>query len=107
MQDRSRIAIGIRDGGARWQLVAQLGPVINMRGSDSAKLDNALELLCWAGATSAMRLRMLSGGLGACTGYGPQLARVLSVPRRPDGPWDGRRPLTFCDGQVVGLTARS
>jgi glutamate synthase (NADPH) large chain len=73
-------------------------------GSDSASLDNAVELLCWPGAFAAAR-----------DGH----ADSRSLGRRPTcrrkkafyeyhaslmEPWDGPAAMAFTDGRVIGAT---
>lgn len=83
--------------------LADLLPVIDPRGSDSASLDNALELLelSGRGLLHAMRLLVpeaweqmteLPEAVRACYAYHAALME----------PWDGPAALAFSDGVVVG-----
>ncbi|MFL5802995.1 MAG: glutamate synthase central domain-containing protein, partial [Roseiflexaceae bacterium] len=96
----------IRDGGAALaSSVAQLGPLINMRGSDSAKLDNALELLVLGGRDIRHALTMLvPEAWERVPDMDPNWRAFYQFHAGLMEPWDGPAALTFCDGQVVGLT---
>ena len=87
--------------------VEHLKPVIDETGSDSAMLDNALELLTQSGRALPHAIAMLT----------PEAWEML--PDTPENearrnfyayhacltePWDGPAALVFCDGQTVGIT---
>ncbi len=84
---------------------ALLSPVIDPNGSDSAMLDNALELLVRGGRDVDHALAMLiPEAWGASIGLEPE---VLDFYRYHAGlcePWDGPAALVFTDGHVVGAT---
>jgi glutamate synthase (ferredoxin) len=84
--------------------VAQLSPTIDANGSDSAMLDNTLELLTLSGREVAHALMMLvpeawekvpdmSAALKAFYHYHATLME----------PWDGPAALAFSDGRCVGM----
>jgi glutamate synthase (ferredoxin) len=92
-------------GSALAGLVARLGPVVDTRGSDSAMLDNVLELVVLGGRDIRHAMTMLV----------PEAwERVQDMPSEWRAfyqyhaglmePWDGPAALAFCDGEVVGLT---
>ena len=87
--------------------IEQLKPIVDDRGSDSAMLDNVLELLMHSGRTLPHAMAMLA----------PEAWETLpDTPKyraRKDfyeyhatlmEPWDGPAALVFSDGQTVGIT---
>ncbi|MCS6938980.1 MAG: glutamate synthase large subunit [Roseiflexus sp.] len=83
---------------------ATIGPVVDTSGSDSAMLDNVLELLVMGGRDIRHSLTMLVPEAW-------ERVHDMAPPRRAFyqyhagmmEPWDGPAALAFCDGQVVGL----
>ena len=83
---------------------AMIGPVVDTSGSDSAMLDNVLELLVMGGRDIRHSLTMLVPEAW-------ERVHDMEPPRRAFyqyhagmmEPWDGPAALAFCDGQVVGL----
>jgi glutamate synthase (ferredoxin) len=94
----------IEGGAPLASAVAQLGPLINMRGSDSAKLDNVLELLVLGGRDIRHALTML---VPEAWERVPDMASDWRAFYQFHAglmePWDGPAALAFCDGQVAGL----
>jgi glutamate synthase (ferredoxin) len=84
--------------------VAQLSPIIDANGSDSAMLDNALELLALSGRDVAHALMMLvpeawekiSDMPAALKAFYHYHATLME-------PWDGPAALAFGDGLHVGM----
>lgn len=83
---------------------AAIGPIVDTSGSDSAMLDNVLELLVMGGRDIRHSLTMLVPEAW-------ERVHDMEPPRRAFyqyhagmmEPWDGPAALAFCDGQVVGL----
>ena len=81
--------------------------MIAQRGSDSAKLDNTLDLLVHRAATCRHAHDDAGAeGLGADPRSGGRGAGVLPLPCCLQEPWDGPAALAFTDGVVVGQHAR-
>ncbi len=94
----------LEGGPALASSVAQLGPLINMRGSDSAKLDNALELLVLGGRDIRHALTMLvPEAWERVPDMAPDWRAFYQFHAGLMEPWDGPAALAFCDGQVAGL----
>jgi glutamate synthase domain-containing protein 2/glutamate synthase domain-containing protein 1/glutamate synthase domain-containing protein 3 len=84
---------------------ALLAPVVDPRGSDSAMLDNVLELLVRGGRDVRHGLAMLVPE--AWEGNAELDPAVRDFYRYHSGlcePWDGPAALVFTDGRVVGAT---
>jgi glutamate synthase (ferredoxin) len=84
---------------------ALLAPVVDPRGSDSAMLDNVLELLVRGGRDVRQSLAMLVPE--AWEGNAELDPTVRDFYRYHAGlcePWDGPAALVFTDGRVVGAT---
>ncbi|HET9220971.1 MAG TPA: glutamate synthase central domain-containing protein, partial [Roseiflexaceae bacterium] len=98
-------SLAIRQGGAA--LAAQAvrrAPLINMRGSDSAKLDNGLELLVLGGRDIRHALTMLvPEAWERVPDMDPAWRAFYQFHAGLMEPWDGPAALAFCDGQVAGL----
>src|SRR5579885_379601 len=83
--------------------MADLLPIIQPHGSDSARLDNALELLTYAGRNLLHSMQML---------VPPAWEQNLELDDAQQAwceyhagliePWDGPAALVFCDGRFVG-----
>jgi glutamate synthase (ferredoxin) len=99
------LAQALRQGGAA--LAAQTvrhGPLINMQGSDSAKLDNTLELLVLGGRDIRQALTMLvPEAWERVPDMDSDWRAFYQYHAGLMEPWDGPAALAFCDGQVVGL----
>ncbi len=84
---------------------ALLSPVIDPSGSDSAMLDNALELLVQGGREIDHALAMLiPEAWGASIGLDPDVRDFYRYHSGLCEPWDGPAALVFTDGRVVGAT---
>jgi glutamate synthase (ferredoxin) len=91
-----------------WQdKIEDLKPVVNPENSDSANLDNSLELLVQSGRTPLEALMML---VPEAYQNQPELANrpdVVDFYEYYSGlqePWDGPALIAFSDGQIVGAT---
>ena len=84
---------------------ALLSPVIDPNGSDSAMLDNALELLVRGGRDIDHALAMLiPEAWGASIGLEPEIFDFYRYHAGLCEPWDGPAALVFTDGHAVGAT---
>ncbi|HZR91202.1 MAG TPA: glutamate synthase large subunit [Gaiellaceae bacterium] len=84
---------------------ALLAPVIDPSGSDSAMLDNALELLVQGGRDVRHALAMLiPEAWGASVGLEPAVRDFYRYHAGLCEPWDGPAAVVFTDGRVVGAT---
>ncbi|MBX0328111.1 glutamate synthase large subunit [Oscillochloris sp. ZM17-4] len=84
---------------------ALLTPVLDTSGSDSAQLDNALELLVLAGRDIRHAMTMLvPEAWEKIPDLSPALRAFYQYHACLMEPWDGPAALTFCDGSVVGTT---
>ncbi|HEX5690695.1 MAG TPA: glutamate synthase central domain-containing protein, partial [Roseiflexaceae bacterium] len=91
-------------GGALAAQAVRAGPLINMQGSDSAKLDNTLELLVLGGRDIRQALTMLvPEAWERVPDMDPDWRAFYQYHAGLMEPWDGPAALAFCDGQVVGL----
>ena len=82
---------------------AALIPALDERGSDSAMLDNALELLVMAGRDVRHALAMLvPEAWEKIADMSPALRAFYQYHACLVEPWDGPAALTFSDGRVVG-----
>jgi glutamate synthase domain-containing protein 2/glutamate synthase domain-containing protein 1/glutamate synthase domain-containing protein 3 len=80
-----------------------LSPALDERGSDSAMLDNALELLVLAGRDVRHALAMLvPDAWEKISDMSPALRAFYQYHACLVEPWDGPAALTFSDGRVVG-----
>ena len=83
--------------------IKRLFPVIDPGGSDSASLDNALELLATSGRTLPHAMMMLvPEAWGAKYPAGPDQKGFFEYHAGLMEPWDGPATVTFTDGEVVG-----
>ena len=90
------------DLGAR---VAATGPIIDRSGSDSAMLDNVLELVVMGGRDIRHGLAMLvPEAWERIKDMDPQWRAFYQYHSSLVEPWDGPAALVFCDGQTVGLS---
>lgn len=83
--------------------IKRILPIIDEDGSDSASLDNALELLVNAGRDISHSMMML---VPQAWGYkyplGPDLRGFFEYHAGLMEPWDGPAAIAFCNGQEVG-----
>jgi glutamate synthase (ferredoxin) len=85
-------------------VVAKLGPVVVAGGSDSAMLDNVLELLVLGGRDVRHALTMLvPEAWEHVQDMDPSWRAFYQYHAGLTEPWDGPAALCFSDGQVVGL----
>ncbi len=83
--------------------IKQLLPVIDERGSDSACLDNALELLACAGRSlSHAMLMLIPEAWGVKYPMGPDQRGFFEYHAGLMEPWDGPAAVAFSDGSQVG-----
>ncbi|HEU5090965.1 MAG TPA: glutamate synthase subunit alpha, partial [Roseiflexaceae bacterium] len=91
-------------GGAFAAAVMRVGQVIDTSGSDSAILDNALELAVQGGRDVRHALAMLvPEAWEQVSDMDPAWRAFYQYHASLVEPWDGPAALTFCDGDVVGL----
>jgi len=91
-------------GAALASTVAKLGPVVDPRGSDSAMLDNVLELLVMGGRDVRHALTMLvPEAWERVQDMDPAWRAFYQYHAGLSEPWDGPAALVFSDGEVVGL----
>jgi len=95
----------IHEGGAVLaSAVASMGPVVVDGGSDSAMLDNVLELLVLGGRDVRHALTMLvPEAWERVQDMDPVWRAFYQYHAGLTEPWDGPAALCFSDGQVVGL----
>ncbi|WP_026370661.1 glutamate synthase large subunit [Kallotenue papyrolyticum] len=87
-----------------WEDVACLRPVIDERGSDSAMLDNVLELLTLSGRDVRHALTMLvPPAWEHDASLDEDLRAFFQFHSCLLAPWDGPAALCFSDGSVVGM----
>jgi glutamate synthase domain-containing protein 2/glutamate synthase domain-containing protein 1/glutamate synthase domain-containing protein 3 len=85
--------------------IRKLMPVIQPGGSDSAALDNAVELLCLAGRSLPHVMAMLipeAWDAGATMPAGKRAFYEYHASLME--PWDGPAAVAFTDGRVIGAT---
>ncbi len=83
--------------------IKRLFPVIDPGGSDSASLDNVLELLATAGRTLPHAMMMLiPEAWGTKYPAGPDQKGFFEYHAGVMEPWDGPATVAFTDGDVVG-----
>jgi glutamate synthase (ferredoxin) len=86
------------------QAVAKLGAVVDTNGSDSAMLDNVLELLVMGGRDIRHALTMLvPEAWERVRDMDPAWRAFYQYHAGLTEPWDGPAALAFSDGQVAGL----
>ncbi len=84
-----------------------LKPVVNIENSDSANLDNTMELLVRTGRSPAQALMMM---VPEAYHNQPELAKYPEIVDYYEyyssiqEPWDGPALVVFCDGKQVGAT---
>ncbi|MEO0771074.1 MAG: glutamate synthase central domain-containing protein, partial [Cyanobacteria bacterium J06649_4] len=87
--------------------LALLKPVVNADNSDSANLDNAMELLVRTGRSPAQALTMLVPeaykNQPELADY-PEIVDYYEYYSSIQEPWDGPALVVFCDGKQVGAT---
>ncbi len=84
--------------------VARLGPIVDESGSDSAMLDNVLELLVLGGRDVRHALAMLvPEAWERVPDLDPARRAFYQYHAGLMEPWDGPAALAFSDGEVVGL----
>jgi len=94
---------GALGGGLLGGDAAKLPPVIEPGGSDSAALDNVLELLHCAGRTLPHAMMMLMPqAWGERYPMGPDLRGFFEYHAGLMEPWDGPAAVVFSDGERVG-----
>jgi glutamate synthase domain-containing protein 1 len=93
-----------RLGAKQWADEALLVPVIDERGSDSAMLDNALELLVRGGRDVRQGLAMLVPEAWEGFDVDPAVRDFYRYHACLMEPWDGPAGLVFTDGTRVGAT---
>ena len=87
--------------------LALLKPVVNIENSDSANLDNTMELLVRTGRSPAHALTMM---VPEAYHNQPELAQYPEIVDYYEyyssiqEPWDGPALVVFCDGKQVGAT---
>jgi len=85
--------------------IEKLKPVIDERGSDSAMLDNALELLVLGGRSLPHAMMMLvPEAWGAKFTLGEDQRAFYEFHSAIMEPWDGPAALAFTDGRYIGAT---
>ncbi|MBI4226718.1 MAG: glutamate synthase subunit alpha, partial [Candidatus Omnitrophica bacterium] len=85
--------------------IQKLLPVIQPAGSDSAKLDNALELLVMSGFDILHAMTMLvPEAWQQMPVMDPDLRAFYEFQACLSEPWDGPAALAFTDGRIVGAT---
>ena len=83
--------------------MAALRPIIDQNGSDSAQLDNVVELLVRAGRDPRHALALMVPEAWEAAADLPAAWRdFYGWHAHVMEPWDGPAALTFCDGNVVG-----
>ncbi|MDD2238001.1 MAG: glutamate synthase large subunit, partial [Kiritimatiellae bacterium] len=83
--------------------ILKVTPIIEEGGSDSAALDNALELLCKAGRSLVHSMAMLvPQAWGVKYPIGPDLRGFFEYHAGLMEPWDGPAALAYTDGRFIG-----
>lgn len=101
--------INTLQGGVNWikamepQFPPELVPVIWEAGSDSAKLDNVVELLVKSGRDIPHALMMLVQAASNYPDSDPKTREFYKYHGLLTPPWDGPAALAFCDGTVGGV----
>lgn len=82
-----------------------IAPVIDTSGSDSAMLDNTLEMLVMGGRDIRHAMTMMvPEAWERVPNMDPSLRAFYQYHACLMEPWDGPAALTFCDGHIVGTT---
>jgi glutamate synthase (NADPH) large chain len=85
--------------------IKKLLPIIDVRGSDSAKLDNVVELLVMSGRSLPHVMMMV---IPEAWEKDPEMSAEKKAFYEYHGtlmePWDGPASVAFTDGQVIGAT---
>jgi len=85
------------------EAIRKIRPIIEEDGSDSASLDNALELLTLAGREIAhAAIMLIPQGWGKKYPMGPDLRGFFEYHSGLMEPWDGPAAIAFADGRYVG-----
>jgi glutamate synthase (NADPH/NADH) large chain len=99
MQTREKMFNSPRLNGALEKIL----PILDANGSDSACLDNALELLCAGGREIPLAMLMLiPQAWGPKYPLGPDLRGFFEYNSGLMEPWDGPAAVAFSDGTVTG-----
>src|SRR5215207_6052174 len=94
----------VAGGAALASAAAKLGPIVDITGSDSGKLDNVLELLVLGGRDVRHALTMLvPEAWERVQDMDPAWRAFYQYHAGLSEPWDGPAALVFSDGDVVGL----
>jgi glutamate synthase (ferredoxin) len=102
--DGGQTAKALAGGAALASAVAKLGPIVDINGSDSAMLDNVLELLVMGGRDVRHALAMLAPeAWERVQDMDPAWRAFYQYHAGLSEPWDGPAALVFSDGEVVGL----
>ncbi|HEU5100009.1 MAG TPA: glutamate synthase large subunit [Roseiflexaceae bacterium] len=97
-------AEALAGGPAIAQAAAKHGPIVDTTGSDSAMLDNVLELLVMGGRDVRHALTMLvPEAWERVQDMDPAWRAFYQYHAGLSEPWDGPAALVFSDGEVVGL----
>jgi glutamate synthase (ferredoxin) len=87
--------------------LALLKPIVNAENSDSANLDNVMELLVRTGRSPAQALTMMVpeayNNQPELANY-PEIIDYYEYYSSIQEPWDGPALVVFCDGKQVGAT---
>lgn len=82
-------------------------PILGIKGSDSANLDNAMEMLVRAGNSAEAALMQLIPeafrNQPALEEY-PEISDFYEYMAALQEPWDGPALIVFCDGRTIGAT---
>jgi glutamate synthase (ferredoxin) len=99
---REREARGER---ARGDVAASLAPVLDLEGSDSAMLDNALELLALSGRDLPhAQMMLMPEAWDKVSDIPPTWKSFYRYHSTLMEPWDGPAAIAFSDGAVAGMT---
>jgi len=85
--------------------IEKIFPIIQPGGSDSAALDNAVELITLSGRSLAHAMTILiPEAWDADTGMSPEKRAFYEYHASLMEPWDGPAAVAFTDGRVIGAT---
>jgi len=85
--------------------IRRLSPVVQPGGSDSANLDNVLELLALSGRSPLHSMLMMAPAAWENDpNLSPELRAFHEYHAMLTEPWDGPAALVFTDGRIVGAT---
>ena len=85
--------------------ISKLFPIIQPGVSDSAALDNAVELITMSGRSLPHAMTILiPEAWGADTGMSPEKRAYYEFHASLMEPWDGPAAVAFTDGRVIGAT---